>query len=329
LNINLNRDLSERARAPKNVYALADHYIAKELVNRERVAYSTESIYRSHLRLWILPKWGNYSMTDLNDVLPVQVEDWLRSIPLENPSRAKIKYVFSAMCAHALRWGWITRNPVRGARQSAKGKRTKIPLTVEEIHALMLRLDPIDRLLVLLDVPTGLRVSELLALRWRDLDLEEKVIKLKNGIWHQRLGEVKTPLSESQMPLDDEMINDLLRWRQLTPYAGDDDWIFASPRMEGRQPYWPDALMKHIRKAAKEAGITKHLSWHVFRHSFATLLHENGEDIKTVQRLLRHSTPKLALQNYIHSVQTRERTAQSKVVRMISPVVVSRTSSVQ
>ncbi len=98
------------------------------------------------------------------------------------------------------------------------------------------------------------------------------------------------------MPLDDAMIADLLSWRADTKYAKDEDWVLASPRRKGRQPYWPDALMKrHIRPAAKRAGITKHLTWHVFRHTFSTLLIANGEDVKTVQTLLRHSSPLLTL----------------------------------
>jgi integrase len=329
LDINLNRDLSERPRAPLNVCALADHYIATELVNREQISYSTESIYRSELRLWILPKWGSYSMAELNELLAVEIEKWLGTLPVASSSKSKTKYVFSALCSHAMRWGWLTRNPVQGARQSAKSKRNKIPLTFEELQALMLRLDQMDHLLVLLDVPTGLRVSELLALQWRDVDFESKVLNVEKSIWHQRVGRVKTRLSDSQMPLDDEMIEDLLRWRCVTPYCKDDDWIFASPRLKGRGPYWPDAVMKHIRKVAKDAGITKHLSWHVFRHSFATLLHTNGEDVKTVQRLLRHSTPKLTLDTYIHSVQPRERAAQKKVVEMITPVIPQLSKSIQ
>ena len=74
------------------------------------------------------------------------------------------------------------------------------------------------------------------------------------------------------MPLDDEMITDLLRWRSETPYAGDQDWIFASGRIKGRQQLWPEAIERnYIRPAAKRAKITKHISWHVFRH-YADLL---------------------------------------------------------
>jgi integrase len=101
---------------------------------------------------------------------------------------------------------------------------------------------------------------------------------------------VKTDESEKIMPLDDEMITDLLRWRSETPYAGDRDWIFASGRMKGRQPLWPEAIERNdIRPAAKRAKITKRISWHVFRHTFSTLLAENDEDVKTVQSLMRHA----------------------------------------
>ena len=66
----------------------------------------------------------------------------------------------------------------------------------------------------------------------------------------------------------------------------DGDWVFASPRMKGKQPYWPDNLMKrYIRPVARQAGITKNIGWHTFRHSFGTLLKANGEDVKTVQEL--------------------------------------------
>jgi site-specific recombinase XerD len=71
-------------------------------------------------------------------------------------------------------------------------------------------------------------------------------------------------------------------------YSQDDDYVFASETMKGEQPYWPDNLMKrHIRPVAKANGIHKRIGWHTFRHTFGTLLKANGEDVKTVQALLR------------------------------------------
>jgi site-specific recombinase XerD len=83
--------------------------------------------------------------------------------------------------------------------------------------------------------------------------------------------------SEKVMPLDDEMIADPLRWCE-TPYAKDEDWIFASNRMKGRQPLWPEAITRnYIRPAAQRAEIAKPITWWVFRRTFSTLLAENGK----------------------------------------------------
>jgi integrase len=75
---------------------------------------------------------------------------------------------------------------------------------------------------------------------------------------------------------------------------GDEDWVFASPDKSGQQPYWLDsALRRAVRSAAVRAGIVKHIGWHTFRHSFATLLKGNGEEVKTVQESLRHANSRI------------------------------------
>ena len=92
--------------------------------------------------------------------------------------------------------------------------------------------------------------------------------------------------------------------------------------MKGKQPYWPDNLMKrYIRPVARKAGITKNIGWHTFRHSIGTLLKANGEDVKTVQELLRHANSRITLDVYTQAVNSHKRAAQSKVVRMMVPNV--------
>ena len=146
----------------------------------------------------------------------------------------------------------MTTNPIRAIRQSAKRERLMVPLTAKELRRLFAELGPRERTLVLLDVPTGMRRGEVLATQWCDIDFENKTLNIRRSIWQQHLGPVKTEESEKVMPLDDEMIIDLLRWRSETPYPGDQDWIFASGRMKGRQPLWPEAIERnHIRPAAE------------------------------------------------------------------------------
>jgi integrase len=132
------------------------------------------------------------------------------------------------------------------------------------------------------------------------------------------VGECKTEASAKPVPLDSYMAEDLLRWRRMTPYPMPGDWIFASPTMKGKQPYWPDNLMRrYIRPAARRAGIHKDLGWHTFRHTFGTLLKANGEDVKTVQELLRHANSRITLEVYTQAVTKTKREAQSRVVQMM------------
>jgi len=76
-------------------------------------------------------------------------------------------------------------------------------------------------------------------------------------------------------------------------------------------------MKRYIRPVAREAGINKNIGWHTFRHSFATLLKANGEDVKTVQELLRHATSRITLDVYTQAVNSTKRAAQSKVVKMM------------
>jgi len=104
------------------------------------------------------------------------------------------------------------------------------------------------------------------------------------------------------------MVEDLRRWRSVSFFNRPSDWVFASTLMAGRQPYWPDSLLRRvIRPAALKAGITKRIGRHIFRHSFSTLLRANGEDIKVVQELLRHANSRTTLDLYTQAPSNAKR----------------------
>jgi integrase len=161
-----------------------------------------------------------------------------------------------------------------------------------------------ERTLASLDAATGLRVNELLKLGWGDVNLENLERRVTRSIWHQVLGNCKAEASAIPVPMDSHMAEDLPRWRRQSIYASDDDYVFASETMRGKQPFWPDNLMKReIRPVAKANSIHEKIGWHTSRHSFVTLLKANGEDVKTVQELLRHANSKSTLDVYTHAVK--------------------------
>jgi integrase len=121
---------------------------------------------------------------------------------------------------------------------------------------------------------TGLRVSELLALRWSDVDFENLELRVTRSIWHQVVANYKTEASAKPVPMDSYMAEDLLSWRRQSIYSSNDDYVFASETMRGKQPYWPDNLMKrHIRPVAKANAIHKE-NWLAYFSSFLRHLAE-------------------------------------------------------
>ncbi len=88
-----------------------------------------------------------------------------------------------------MRYEWVDTNPIKLVRQSAKRERTPDVLELEELQLLLTKLAPRERTLVLLDAATGLRVSELLALRWEDVDFENLQLRVIRSIWHQVVGD--------------------------------------------------------------------------------------------------------------------------------------------
>jgi integrase len=319
LRIDANQQTPQTEAGPSTISTLVAHYKLKELAGDRngRKAFSTRSAYECNLENWVLPRWGDHQ---LDQVKPVAVEEWLDSIKRAKGTRAKIRNLMSALFTHAMRYEWVDRNPIKLVRQSAKRERIPEVLELVEIQLLLSKLAIRERTLVLLDAGTGLRVSELLAFRWQDVDFSNLELNVTRSIWHQVVGNCKTEASAKPVPLDTYMAEDLLRWRRQSAYPSDDDYVFASETMRGKQPYWPDNLMKrHIRPVAKANGIHKNIGWHTFRHTFGTLLKANGEDVKTVQELLRHANSRITLDVYTQAVGSNKRAAQSKVVRMMVP----------
>ena len=77
------------------------------------------------------------------------------------------------------------------------------------------------------------------------------------------------------------------------------------------------SLQKVLQPAAKRAGITKRIGWHIFRHTYSSLLSEYGNDVKVVQDLMRHAKISTTMEVYTHARMERKREAQSRVVDVL------------
>ena len=329
-----------------------EHFRTKELVDKGENgrAWSTRDRYESYLDRWIGPRWGKEELVSIK--API-VEEWLGDLkfdpdwrqekkaavpakrekkelqPLAPASKSRIRALMSVLFNQAIRWEFTHCNPISGPNRGAgvrqTSKRQSIPdiLEIAELQAIIAQLQLRERVLVFLDMASGLRRSELAGLRWRDFDFAALDMNVQRSIVNQVVGRCKTEASQKRIPLDEYTAQDLLAWYRETPYQNPDDYAFASDsrragKKRGRQPLWLSTVMSyHIQPVVKRLGINKRVSWHTFRRTYATLLQDNGENVKVVQELLRHGSSRITMDVYAQAMTPAKRAAQLKVVEMV------------
>lgn len=317
----LRREINAHVDRPKprllTVSQLVEHYKQRELTpDNAWKTYSTMATYRGYLRKWIVPRWGTHSLASIR---PIEVECWLRTLRLARSSCAKIRNLMSVLFNHARRYDLFDGNPISLVRQSAK--RQKIPevLGVDELRQLLQALGLRERTLVLMAAGTGLRMSELFGLKWKDVDFKSCQLSVTRSIVDQVVGPCKTEISQKPVPLDSSLAKALRGGRRRTRFRGPDDWLFASPHTRGSKPYRGQPLMRYyIQPTARRIGITKRIGWHTFRHTYSTLLRAAGVDIKVMQELLRHASSRVTMDTYTQAITSAKRKAQSSVVGLFA-----------
>ena len=305
-----------RGPLPMTVAEVCDHFDQRELTkdNAWR-SYSTKTTYRTYLKRWIIPQWG---ALDLSRVRTIEVESWLRRLPLAKSSCAKIRGLLSVLFNHACRYELFDRNPIRLVRQGAKRRAAPSVLTPTEIKALLGGLNLRERTLVLLAASTGLRQSELFGVKWCDIDFAQHTMNVMRSIVYGVVGPCKTESSQKPVPVHPTVLDALAKWREVCRYNKSDDWVFASRRHRGRKPRWGQAILrKYIRPAAQRVGIQKRFGWHTFRHTYSTLLRSVGTEFKVMQELLRHSSLRSTLDVYTQAISPAKHAAQAAVLALV------------
>jgi len=298
------------------VQQLCDHFEQRDLAkdNTWR-SYSTKKTYQAYLTRWVLPHWRQH---ELAEVRTIQVESWLRRLPLAKSSCAKIRNLMSVLFNHARRYELFDRNPIYLVRQSAKRRRAPTILMPAEIKALVDNLSIRERTLVLLAVSTGLRQSELFGLKWGDIDFAQGMMNVTRSIVYGVVGPCKTESSQKPVPVHPLLTDALSEWRKYCSYTKPDHWIFASRRHRGRRPFWGQAILRrYVRPILQRVGIQKCIGWHTFRHTYSTLLRSVGTEFKVMQELLRHSTLRSTLDVYTQAITPAKHAAQAAVLSLV------------
>ena len=268
---------------------------------------ATESAYRSQFKVHIRPAWGEHL---LSQVKTLAVESWLEALPKSDPVKAHVKSLMHNMFEFAIKCEYLDKNPIDRIRQSRQRLKKPRVLSPGEFQALLLELKEPLKTMVIVIACLGLRISELLGLKWCDVDWEQLTVTIRRSWSEGEIGETKTPGSFDSLPLTVDLAETLQRHRASSAYQGNEDFIFAGP--SGKPP-WPDGLLTdHLKPAAVRAGIGK-IGWHTFRRTYATLLHSLGTSLAVQKELLRHADIKTTMNIYTQGIPADKREAAKKV----------------
>jgi integrase len=307
---------------------LAKDYIRVELAMDQSSApipkaHSTIQTYRRYINRRILPRWETVRASEME---PIAIQNWFgelrRVSKLSNPTLVKTRYVMVAIFKHGQRYGLLPRtqeaNPMTFVRQSSVSDYEPVVLTFSQCVEILANLNGMHRVLVLADAATGLRISEILALRWSDVDREQSCIRVTRAYVYGKFGPPKSKASKKPVPLHPLLADALFIWRKETPYSAGDDLVFPSMRLKGRKPPRANMLVAdHLQPAARKAGILHPVGFHTLRRTLASALVANGIDIRLVQELLRHSNPGITLDAYARSTTPAKIEAQGWVMQQL------------
>jgi integrase len=244
-----------------------------------KLRHSTQRVMGLWINKYVLPRWGKQQITELQ---PRPVQLWLESLTLAPKTRGHLRELLHRLVDYAMWCGSIPlgTNSISLVTVHGSSKRRKQPrnLTVEEFQILSKHLREPFNTMALLQLCLGLRVSEVLALRWKDVDWLGSKLNVEHGIVNQHLDFVKTEGSRKIMNLDPALLSVLSAWKQRTEFPAAEDWVFPSPVKLGRLPYSYTGYWRVLQEATKAAGLGR-LGTHSFRHTFRSWLDAVGTTI--------------------------------------------------
>jgi integrase len=166
---------------------------------------------------------------------------------------------------------------------------------------------------VLTAVLTGMRIGELLALRWSNVDCERKIIRVRETVYEGHVATPKTRSGIRDVPIGPSL-ETLFRKRSSERETSEDSLVF--PSRSGTYLLPGNLLKRYLLPACEKAGIPP-LSWHAFRRTHATLLSDMGEPLKTAQAQLGHANLSTTADIYAQVVPASQRAAVERLDRLV------------
>ena len=286
---------------------------------------TTQSMYESSFRRHILPRLGH---KPLDQISRSDVEEFISHlVNTRNLARTSVRIIMSQLTAclnHAIDHGLLSLNPTRKTSRLYKQAPVRHPeiqsLSAAEVSRFLeaaLRHAPHNYPLFLAAMHTGLRSGELAALQWGDIDFASLYLTVRRQIVRGdvvpftktgriRRVDLSTTLSDVLKRLRRARREEWLA-RGITAIPA---WVFAN--RAGNPPDMHNLKNRHFLRCLEKAGLRR-IRFHDIRHTFATLLIQNGEPLAYVKDQLGHSSIKLTVDTYTHWIPGSNREAMDRL----------------
>lgn len=261
-----------------------DGYLGRE----NQIAKPTRVKETFYLTEYIVPRWGTFR---LNQIQPKSVEDWLHttfdSWWAMHGVRAIMSRIFYYAEGHGL-WEEGKRSPASKAKLGKKHhKYERRILSFDETARVLARLEEPNLLVIETCIATGARISEVLGLKWKHVNLESATIKIEQRVWHQDIGRPKSEESRRVLGIGDLVAR--FREKAAKDRAKPDGWVFYQKRAP-EKPLWDSGVRDALHQAAAAEGCDfPGLGPHSFRRANITWRQQVGGSAIEASKIAGHS----------------------------------------
>lgn len=267
------------------------------LTHMERMGrkLSTRTAVESTLRVHLEPFFGERPISSVTHEDVIDLMTLMESKDIEPKTIRNQLGTLSAIFNYAKgpRRRWATSNPCEGLElPSVPAHEGFRYLELEQLDALVSHAqagpyEALDRVLYRTAAMTGLRLGELIALRWRDVDWTASAIRVRSNYVCGEFGTPKSRRSTRSVPMADEVAGELERFYKASGEPADDELVFPSPKGSGG-PLDKCATLRRMRRALRAAGLDETHRFHDLRHTFGTAMAAAGVPMRTLQEWMGH-----------------------------------------
>ena len=313
----------------------AKEYFSTCAVN---LSHNTQVSYKRILDKHILPALGKVKLTDLNHR---QVQRFVTSLSAQKGLSAKtvrnIHGVLHNMLESAVRDELLLRNVSERCSLPRVTQHQVRAITTAELSRFLQAIDGKQfRNIFFIDIFSGLRLSEILGLRWDDVDFDYDCIYVRQQLQQKQIKgdfsyflappkegkQRKIILAQNAMQVLRHQRTKQLE-QQLAAGALWDNSLHLVFTNDFGQPLNRRTVYKHLKRILLDCGMGNY-TFHSLRHSFATISLENGDDIKTVQTNLGHYAASFTLKTYVHVSDQMQRNSAARMQELIASLPVAK-----